>query len=412
MSDRPILVVSLQVSSAASKGHLNPLIGAVQWLRRDGHQVVWLPLPRAMGEGDRRQVEALGVTLLDPPLLPPGTLLDTRALSELALDPARTWEAYRSFLLDPIPYLMDGVRQEIQRHRPVAAVVDGLSYTGIIACHLEGIPYVGMCAGLKLLHGPDFDWAYMGDMSAIVEPRRLAFARYGLHPEFRLFECVSPHANIVFTTSALAGSLTGPARTHLVGPTLPPAARGDECAFPWDRLATDRSIVYVAFGSVHTAVPMNDLIDPLVIATGSLGVQLVISSESLAAAPGAVPPHVLVVPYAPQLQLLPRVSAFVTHGGANSVMEGLAFGVPLLVVPLSTDQPWQAHLVSQAGAGLALRRSEVNAQSVEQALAALLDPDGPIRAKTHAVQRSFAAADGARAAARIIQQAGGLRPEA
>jgi len=57
----------------------------------------------------------------------------------------------------------------------------------------------------------------------------------------------------------------------------------------------------------------------------------------------------------PQLQVLQRCDAFVTHGGANSVHEGLRFGVPLAVVPIFGDQPSNADAIEQAGAGKSFR---------------------------------------------------------
>merc|ERR1712061_718923 len=53
----------------------------------------------------------------------------------------------------------------------------------------------------------------------------------------------------------------------------------------------------------------------------------------------------------PQLQVLQRCDAFVTHGGANSVHEGLRFGVPLAVVPIFGDQPSNADAIEHAGSG-------------------------------------------------------------
>eukprot|EP00438_Fugacium_kawagutii_P015525 Skav201966 [mRNA] locus=scaffold103:268394:269735:+ [translate_table: standard] len=57
----------------------------------------------------------------------------------------------------------------------------------------------------------------------------------------------------------------------------------------------------------------------------------------------------------PQLELLPKCHAFITHGGANSMHEALSFGVPLAVVPIFGDQPANADVVASTGAGVSFR---------------------------------------------------------
>src|SRR5262249_26173014 len=242
-------------------------------------------------------------------------------LSRLALDPQRVWEAYRSFLLDPVPQLLEAVCRAIRTFAPDALAIDCMAYAGVIAAHRVKIPYLGVCAGLKILKAGAFHPAYMNDLSPLLPLRRALFERYGLAPEFRLLECLSPFGNVVFTTREFVGDLTLPPNTHLVGPSTPPGPRADEPAFPWDKLRRDRPVVYAAFGSVHTKEGLADIIAPLREAAARLGAQLVVSSEALAAQ-GSVPAgedDCLVVPYAPQRQLLERVDAFLTHGGANSV---------------------------------------------------------------------------------------------
>jgi len=67
------------------------------------------------------------------------------------------------------------------------------------------------------------------------------------------------------------------------------------------------------------------------------------------------PPNVVVCESVPQLQLLPLCDAFVTHGGANSMHEALAYGVPLCVVPIFGDQPTNADTLARIGAGASFR---------------------------------------------------------
>ncbi len=51
-----------------------------------------------------------------------------------------------------------------------------------------------------------------------------------------------------------------------------------------------------------------------------------------------VPENFIVRPAVPQLELLPKVDLFVTHGGANSLNEALYHGVPVVVIPPHLEQ--------------------------------------------------------------------------
>ncbi len=119
---------------------------------------------------------------------------------------------------------------------------------------------------------------------------------------------------------------------------------------------------------------------------------LVISAGDLAASISV--PEVIALPYAPQLALLPRAAAMITHGGANSVMEALSFGVPLLVTPICNDQPHTAHFVEQSGAGIRLDLERASVSACRAALRALLDR-GPQREAAARVAASYGARDGA-----------------
>ncbi|KAL1552220.1 beta-D-glucosyl crocetin beta-1,6-glucosyltransferase [Salvia divinorum] len=57
--------------------------------------------------------------------------------------------------------------------------------------------------------------------------------------------------------------------------------------------------------------------------------------------------------WAPQTRILvhANVGGFVSHCGWNSVMESLKFGVPIIAVPMHLDQPINARLVEEIGAG-------------------------------------------------------------
>lgn len=395
-----VLFLSLQVSGASSKGHLNPLVPVAQRLVADQHDVAWLPLPRAMGAADRAQLAQAGVALLDDVPVTSGAK-SAAELSALAADPARGWAAYASFLLDPVAELLGPVRDRVTGFAPDVIATDSMSYVGIIAAHQLGIPYVCLCAGLKMTR-TEFAGAYTQDLGPLVEPRRELFARYGMAPEFRLLECLSPQANAVFATPELIGAADLPPTVHLVGPSIPDGVRGDEPPFDWDLLAPDKKLVYVAFGSVHSHAPLTAMVREIAEAAARLDLQVVVSSEALADERPTLPGGCLVVRYAPQREILDRAAVFVTHGGANSVMEGTWAGVPLLVVPLSSDQPIQAQLVTERRTGTAIERAELTARRCHDAFALLLEPGGVVQRTVRELRENYRAADGAGAAARLI----------
>ena len=58
-------------------------------------------------------------------------------------------------------------------------------------------------------------------------------------------------------------------------------------------------------------------------------------------------------------ELLPRASVFINHGGQNSVMDGLRYGVPQLICPSRIfERQYNARSIAENGAGLVVSLSE------------------------------------------------------
>ncbi|KAL0348719.1 UNVERIFIED_CONTAM: UDP-glucosyltransferase 29 [Sesamum angustifolium] len=67
----------------------------------------------------------------------------------------------------------------------------------------------------------------------------------------------------------------------------------------------------------------------------------------------------IVVPgWAPQTRILahPSTGGFVSHCGWGSIMESMYFGVPVIAMPMQSDQPINARLVVETGAGIEVER--------------------------------------------------------
>uniref|UniRef100_A0AC35U716 UDP-glucuronosyltransferase n=1 Tax=Rhabditophanes sp. KR3021 TaxID=114890 RepID=A0AC35U716_9BILA len=87
--------------------------------------------------------------------------------------------------------------------------------------------------------------------------------------------------------------------------------------------------------------------------------------------------NVIMTKWLPQVDILndSRCSAFLTHAGMNSIIEGAKYGVPLLTIPLYGDQPRNAQYVAYSGIGKFLDKKEFNnnGQKLITSIGSLLD---------------------------------------
>lgn len=187
-------------------------------------------------------------------------------------------------------------------------------------------------------------------------------------------------------------------RFCFVGPLLEP--RADSAAFPWTRLSHP-TILYVSLGTLFNANA--EFYRQCFDAFRSLDAQVVVSIgrriaiESL----GTPPSNVLVFDHVPQLDLLPRATVFVTHGGMNSVSESLYHGVPAVVIPQMSEQWIVGQRVAELGAGVFLSKQEVSVASLRSSVERVL-ADGSFRARARAIGDSFRSAGGVGRAADAV----------
>lgn len=103
--------------------------------------------------------------------------------------------------------------------------------------------------------------------------------------------------------------------------------------------------------------------------------------------PKAMPSSICHADYAPLSQLLPRACAFVHHGGVGSCAQGLAAGVPQLIMPMSHDQPENASRILDLGVGDMLPPHKFFAGNLVDKLSRLIDiPEVWSRCKSLAIK--------------------------
>jgi UDP:flavonoid glycosyltransferase YjiC (YdhE family) len=87
-----------------------------------------------------------------------------------------------------------------------------------------------------------------------------------------------------------------------------------------------------------------------------------------------LPNNMTIVPFGPQIEILKRASLFVTNAGIKSVSEGISFGVPMICIPVSDDQPQTAYRVTtELGLGLTLDFLNLKSNHVRSAVIKILE---------------------------------------
>jgi UDP:flavonoid glycosyltransferase YjiC (YdhE family) len=87
---------------------------------------------------------------------------------------------------------------------------------------------------------------------------------------------------------------------------------------------------------------------------------------------GAQPANVRVERFVPQAELLGRVTAVISHGGAGTVLGAAAHGRPQIVVPLYADQWENSIAVRDAGCGVLIGPDRHSVEDFEGSLRTLL----------------------------------------
>jgi UDP:flavonoid glycosyltransferase YjiC (YdhE family) len=123
----------------------------------------------------------------------------------------------------------------------------------------------------------------------------------------------------------------------------------------------DRPLIYATLGSVAgTRTIATAAYRTVIEAVGPLParVLLTIGRDTDPSSLGPLPENLHVEPWVPQHDVLPHATLVVCHGGSGTAFGALAVGVPLVILPLFADQPVNARLVSDAGAGVTVSPHE------------------------------------------------------
>ncbi len=390
--------------SLPASGHVNPSLPLVKELTRRGEQIVYFS-----SRPFAQIIQAAGAEYRP---------YRNEFLSDLGQIPEKLHEL-SWLLMRTCSELLETELESLKRERPDYVITDSVAPWGQWVGELLRVPVVTstptfainrhvLAYGVK--HGvrPKSAGVFFSKLRHIAKALRLRREmrrRYGARgPAWMETVAGRSNLNIVYTSryfQPCAGTFDE--RYQFVGPLM--AARSDSNEFPWSELR-DRKAVYVSLGTLFNAdgAFYRRCFD----AFGGEDFPVILSAGANVglARLGTAPPNFVVRAHVPQLEVLQRTAAFVTHGGMNSVNEGLYNGVPLLVIPQMSEQEMVGRRVEELGAGIFLANEEVTAQRMRESVRRLLSDSGFTK-QAMAVSESFRTTGGvARAADAIIKYQG------
>ena len=121
------------------------------------------------------------------------------------------------------------------------------------------------------------------------------------------------------------------------------------------------------------------------------------------AALGPLPANITARQHIPQLSILAVADVFLTHGGMNSTMEALYYGVPMVAVPQMGEQEVTAHRLEQLGLGRFIDRDAVTPELLAQAVTEVMESTA-LHQRVQAMQHRVRAAGGTSRAADVIER--------
>jgi len=158
--------------------------------------------------------------------------------------------------------------------------------------------------------------------------------------------------------------------------------------------------VLFTFGSANRAA--GALLRTGAAAAARLGQRAVLLTRHADQIPRGLPAGVHHERYVPLSLLLPRCAAIVHHGGIGTCAQGLAAGIPHVVVPLAFDQPDNAARLERLGVGRWVLPTRLTPPRLADAIAPLLS-DPAVRERCRRWANAIQTADAVDAACRWLE---------
>jgi MGT family glycosyltransferase len=402
-------------------GHLNTMLPLGEEMKRRGYRVTFIGVADAEQKVVKTGLEFRAIGLETIPqgsteqlFAELGKLSGARALLytlHWIEKSARVW-------LEEAPALLKEAEIDV-------LLVDQISPEGGTVAELLGIPFITVCSALPFNQEdsipPIFTtwkynpagWARLRNriVYQLTNPfgKALGKLRAEYRQKWQLPPESSPDSPLAILTQQPAEfeypRKNLPDHFYFTGPYHSQVGR-PKVDFPWEKL-TDRPLIYASMGTLQNR--LGYVFESIAAACEGLDAQLVISlgGASLDTIP-PLPGNPLVVSYAPQLELLQTARLAITHAGMNTALECLTYGVPMVAIPVTNDQPGVAARIAWTGAGELIPLGKLTTDRLKNAVRRVLREDS-YQHHAQRLQQAIERAGGVQRAGDLIEQAIGRK---
>lgn len=140
----------------------------------------------------------------------------------------------------------------------------------------------------------------------------------------------------------------------------------------WSELTQDKPLIYITMGSSGD----DSLYEEILTAFQDLPAIACVATSGRIKIKDTAGRNIFWAEYLPGIELASRASLVICNGGAGSVYQALAFGVPILAFPRNMDQFLFMAQVQAQGAGLFIRKRNAVSTTIKKTIVNLLENSG------------------------------------